>query len=449
MKNILFVIPWKESAINNSNYDFSQDPERAPENIVALATYLKKQGASVEIADLNRILVSCNGRVEDCLAQLQMQCQTFNPDIIGLSFFTARFEFAADIVSYLRSISLERTPLIIAGGIHVTLLPKLTYKYIHFDALIIGEGELPLSAILQDEPLDQIKGVFLPNQDIPLKADIIEELDSLPFPDWSLLDLDFYTQPSNLISYTQLNKVMPITFSRGCMYRCHFCAHSCFLSARCHSPEYFVEMMNNTAQQCGVNSFIIQDSSIGNFKKEWSRVCELLIASKSKYSWWANLRVNQVDEEFLRLIKQAGCSKLFFGFESGSQKILDKMNKKISLAQCYNAATLCHQLEIPFYSSYIVNYIGEEEEDLRATKEMILRTRPTSLAINKFSPIPGSVDYENNKELLIPHITSIHDWTTLGMLQSPLLFSNLSVEKFNYWYMHLKSLKSKINHENN
>jgi len=206
-------------------------------------------------------------------------------------------------------------------------------------------------------------------------------------------------------------------------------------------------MMRATSKQCGVNSFLIQDSSIGNFKKEWSKVCELLISSGTNYNWWANLRVNQVDEEFLRLIKQAGCSKLFFGFESGSQRILERMNKRITTEECYRAAELCHKLDFPFYSSYIVNYFGEEEEDLRSTEEMIQRTRPTALAINKFSPVPGSVDYEKNEELIKPYLTSIHSWTTLGMLLSPVLFGNMPAERFDYWYGHLKSLKSKINNK--
>jgi len=408
-----------------------------------LATYLKAQGANVEIADLNRTLAACKGNVEVCLKQLKQLCKKFNPDVIGLSFFTARFEFAADITSYLRSIFPDRSPLIIAGGVHPTLLPTITYEYINFDALVIGEGELPLMAILKDEPLKQIKGVFLPDQEKPVQADVIRDLDSLPFPDWNLVDKEFYAQPSYLISYTQLNRVMPVTFSRGCMYRCNFCAHNCFLSARCHSPEYFVEMMHYTSNQCDVNSFITQDSSIGNFKKEWSRVCELLISSGANYYWWANLRVNQIDEDFLSLMKQAGCSKIFFGFESGSQRILERMNKKITTEQCYYAAELCHKLDIPFYSSYIVNYFGEEEEDLRLTEEMIVRTHPTSLAINKFSPIPGSVDYDNNKELISPYLTSIQSWTDLGMLQSPRLFGNMSSDRFDYWYNRLRALKNR------
>ena len=293
--------------------------------------------------------------------------------------------------------------------------------------------------------MDAIKGFFFPGKYSVEKADVIPNLDELPFPDWDLIDKDFYTQPSHQISNATTHKVMPITFGRGCMYRCNFCAHNCFLYARCHSSEYFIRKMEWVSHQCGVNTFIIQDSSIGNFRNTWKEVCYKLIEQGTPYQWWANLRVNQVDEEFLRLLKEAGCIKLFFGFESGSQRILDKMNKRITVEQCRQAAFLCHKIEIPFYTSYIVNYFGETEEDLKLTEQLILETQPTSLAINKFSPVPGAIDYDNNISIIKPYIKDIHDWTTLGMLDFPVLFGDMSQEHFEYWYNHLRSLKKYIN----
>lgn len=452
MKSILFVIPWTWGLVGNADYDFADAPERAPENVVSLATYLKSQGARVAIADLTRELALCRGNVEECLSHLGEQCRLFNPDVIGLSFFTAHFEYAARIVGYLHSLyaGAECRPMIIAGGVHPTLLPKVTYEYIDFDALMVGEGEISLMQLLDGRPLHEIKGVFLPGQDKPEQADVLDDLDRLPFPDWNLVDKDFYSQPSHQISATQLHSVMPVTFGRGCRYRCNFCAHNSFLSARCHSPQYFVEMLDDVSRQCGVSTFIVQDSSVGSFKQQWAEVCRLLIDSGANYRWWANLRVNQADEEFLALMKKAGCIKLFFGFESGSSRILERMNKKITVEQCINVADMCHRLEIPFYSSYIINYFGETEDDLQATEELIMRTRPDSLAINRFSPIPGSVDYDSNEAAISPLLTDIHRWSILGMLAAPLLFGNMPAERFEYWNKRLKQLKYTINsHEGN
>lgn len=448
MKSILFIIPWSGFYIGRSGCSFAEEPERPPEGVVGLATFLKSKGAPVKVADMQQMLRSNDGDAQQTYADLWQLCTEFKPDCIGMSFFTARFEYARDVFVYLTRKYNESTlcrPFIFAGGVHPTLLPHTTYRHIPFDALVIGEGELPLLQFLSGVSPHEIKGFFMPGDTEAVKADVIDNLDDLPFPDWSLIDIDFYTQPSFQISYAEKDSVMPITFGRGCMYRCNFCAHNCFLYARCHSADYFIRKMQHVAKQCGVSYFIIQDSSIGNFRTTWKQVCHRLIEMGSPYKWWANLRANQVDEDFLRLLKAAGCIKLFFGFESGSQRVLNRMNKRITIDQCRRAAELCHKLDLPFYTSYIVNYFDEEESDLRLTEELIRETRPTSLAVNKFSPIPGSIDYDTNEERITPYIKTIHDWTMLGMLVSPRLFGNMPEEDFERWYKHLRGLKKYIN----
>lgn len=448
MKRMLFIIPWSSLYIGNTYYDFANAPERAPEGVVGLATYLMAQGAPVKIADMQQILRCNDGDTMRAMNTLCEICVSFKPDVIGFSFFTARFESTKAIFDSLWERLYDEktdTPLIIAGGVHPTLLPQLTFSYIPFDGLCIGEGEIPLLRLLKGEQMENIKGFFLPEMQTQEYPDVISCLDDIPFPDWSLVDISFYTQPSYQISKAELHRVMPITFGRGCKYRCNFCAHNCFLHARCHSPEYFIEKMNHVAHQCGISTFVIQDSSIGNFRNIWEEVCRRLINMGSPYRWWANLRVNQADEEFLRLMKAAGCIKLFFGFESGSQQVLDRMNKRITVEQCLYAAHLCHKIGIPFYTSYIVNYFGETEEDLEKTERLIRETNPTSLAVNMFSPIPGSIDYDCHIDTIEPHIKTIHDWSMLGMLNIQLLFGAMPQERFEYWYDRLCSLKKHIN----
>lgn len=452
MKKILFIIPWSGFYIG-TNYSFAEAPERAPEGVVGLATFLQSKGAVVGIADMQRLLRGNKGDTVATLNDLWAICELLNPDVIGFSFFTARFEYARDIfVALCQAYKCHHQPrpLMIAGGVHPTLLPELTFKYISFDALVIGEGEYPLLQLLKGEPVCNIKGIFLPGDSKIIQAEPVKNIDELPIPDWSLVDKSFYSRPSHQISNNQLHRVMPITFSRGCIYRCNFCAHSCFLYARCHSADYFIQKINSVAKQCEVDTFVLQDSSIGNFRKVWEDVCNRLIAAGSPYRWWANLRANQADAQFLQLMKDAGCIKLFFGFESGSPRVLQRMNKRITVEQCKEAARLCHEIGIPFYTSYIINYFEEEESDLELTEHLIMDTRPTSLAINRFSPIPGSEDYSHYESLVSPYINTIHDWTTLGMLISPIRFGKMSEERFNYWFQHLREMKKNINsHEDN
>lgn len=448
---MLFVIPWSEYYIGRTDCDFVHFPERAPEGVVGLASYLKSKGAEVKIADMQYLLRINKGSVLSTIDDLWDICCNFAPEVIGFSFFTARFEFASDIFFKIKAKYKESglpLPIFIGGGVHPTLLPDITLNYIPFDAIIIGEGERPLEKLLSIDSLynlERIPGVYTVNSISPRHGDAVENLDDLPIPDWNLIDKEYYSQPSHLLSGKSLNRVMPISFSRSCAYRCNFCAHNCFLKARCHSATYFIEMMDRVALQCNVDTFIIQDSSIGNFKKEWSKVCEELIRRGAPYKWWANLRVNQANEEYLRLLRDAGCIKLFFGFESGSQRVLDRMGKLTTVEQCIQTADLCHKLGIEFYTSYIINYFDETDEDLELTDKLIRRTKPTILAINRFSPIPGSKDYELHKEKISESINSLHDWTNLGMLNLPIYFGNMSSKRYAKWEDHFRELKRKIN----
>ena len=204
MKSLLFVIPWAKKFVDNANYIYADSPERAPENVVGLATFLRTQGVCVEIADMSYLLMQSKGNIEQCLQLLWEKCKSFVPDVIGLSFFTARFETASIIVNFLRSQYRDNAPMIIAGGIHATLLPDITYQYINFDALMIGEGELSLVSLLKGEPLDKIRGVYLKGQRSKTMGEAISNLDILPMPDWSFVNKDFYSQPCYFLSYSML-----------------------------------------------------------------------------------------------------------------------------------------------------------------------------------------------------------------------------------------------------
>lgn len=451
MKRMLFIIPWSQYYIGRSECDFAQNPERAPEGVIRLASYLKSKGAEIRIADMQYLCRKNRGSIAVAMEVLWNICCDFAPDVVGFSFFTARFEFASDIYFKIKARYTEAglpLPLLIGGGVHPTLLPSITLKHIPFDAVIIGEGERPLESLLALDSwgsLDKIPGVYTACSESAEHGKIVADLDDMPMPDWSLVDKEYYSQPSHLLSGKCLDRVMPISFSRSCAYRCNFCAHNCFLKARCHSAGYFIEMLDDVASQCNVYTFIIQDSSIGNFKKEWAKVCQELIRRGAPYKWWANLRANQADEEFLTMLRDAGCIKLFFGFESGSQRVLDRMGKRITVEQCEQAADLCHKLDIDFYTSYIINYFGETDEDLELTEKLIRRTNPTTLAINRFSPIPGSKDYELHKKEIGEAVATLHDWTNLGMLNLPLHFGNMSADRFAQWECSFRELKRKIN----
>lgn len=159
MKSILFVIPWSSFFAGTPGPSFADAPERAPEGVVGLATWLIAKGAEARIADTQKMLRNNNGSTEQTLDDLWSLCLDFRPDIIGFSFFTARFEHVdtifKDLTKRYDEASIAR-PMMTAGGVHPTLLPEVTMSFIPFDALILGEGELPLLKLLNDEPPETI-----------------------------------------------------------------------------------------------------------------------------------------------------------------------------------------------------------------------------------------------------------------------------------------------------
>ena len=447
MKSILFVIPWSTYFLEHPTAPFADEPERAPEGVVGLATYLQHYGVKVAVADL-QLELRKGGSRQAALDRLFAVCADFAPEIISFSFHTRRFENAIDVFKSLTawySRSALPHPFLTAGGIHCTLLPGITMRYMAFDALVIGEGEIPLLRLCRGERPEDIRGFWFEGQEEKTGAEVVEDMDDMPFPDWTLIDKDFYCQPSHMISRGLLHRVMPISFSRSCVHDCRFCAHSCFYKYRHHSAECFIRKIEHQAALCGVSHFILQDSSIGNAPKVWSEVCRELIRRDAPYKLWANLRANQCTEDFVTLMRDAGCIKLFFGFESGSQRMLDRMNKRITVEQCVAAAEVCHKVGMPFYASFIVNYFGEEEQDLELTERLIQATRPTTVAINKFAPNPGSADFYTALPGLQPLLHDAHGWTRLGAWHSPRLYCNMTEERFRYWFDRLLTLRREIN----
>ena len=177
MKKLLIVIPWTRYYVGNRDCPFASSPERAPEGVVGLATYLISKGADVRIADTLYMLRLNDGDTDATLTQLWETCADFKPDVIGFSFFTARFECAAQIFDDLRlryaHSDTSRQPMFIAGGVHPTLLPQVTLQYMPLDAGVVGEGELPLLDLLGGKHPREIKGIFLPGDVHVEKANVV------------------------------------------------------------------------------------------------------------------------------------------------------------------------------------------------------------------------------------------------------------------------------------
>lgn len=398
MKRIMLIQPWNYHDVSRINSDISSTWINGPYNLLCLSSYLRANRIPVLLVDLKEKLIHFQGNLSKCLNHLKKEVQSFEPDIIGVSFFSYQVCEAKEIVSYIKPIYKS---IFIAGGIHATVEPEHTVKELGFDYAFVGEGEIGLKKIGYGEPIEKISGVYSISSNYPEKGKEIKVLDDLPFPDWSFCNYKFYSSPSSGKLSQKKVKTLDLMASRGCIKKCSFCAYSALSCVRFFSKEYIIKLIKKMVTNYEIDSVYFLDSSIGNNIKLLEGICLGLLETglNKKIEWYANLRVDQGNEELLKLMWDSGCRAIFYGFESGSQAILDEMNKGCTVEQNYNRAELHKKLRFPYHASIILGYIGETEEDMEQTRKFIKKIKAPFIGINWYVPLPGSADYNMLKSV--------------------------------------------------
>ena len=185
----------------------------------------------------------------------------------------------------------------------------------------------------------------------------------MPYPARDLIDNSLYIRPDN--GKTQA----VIKVSRGCPYHCFFCLATPLNGriVRKRSPENIVGEIKECVEKYGIKNFIFW-SDIFNLDKDWTRdLCNKIIESKLKITFSTNTRADSADIETIRLMKKAGCRLVSIGIESGSQEMLDKMGKKITLAQVRNTVNAFKKTGIQIYAYYVVGLPWETKETINET----------------------------------------------------------------------------------
>lgn len=444
MARVLLVTPWLYTDENVVSHDLSHEWRNGPYSLLILAAQLLKNGHSVQIADLACSLVKCNGNVTACLQLFEQQIVAFRPEIIGFSFFSVHYFEIQKALNFSKSVceANSLSPLFIAGGIHASIEPISTLKELGFDCIVVGEGDSAIVDLANGGNPDDIPGVYTgrkPPERITLS---IKKLDDIPFIPWHLIDHSFYSHPTYARIGVRKSSSLDIMISRGCGFRCSFCAYSTLSHLRYHSVDYIINHIRHMISNYGINGFYFLDSTIGTNRKLLISLCEALIIEREHidFEWYANIRADQVDENLLRLMWQAGCRYLFYGFESGSQRILDKMNKRISVEQNYAVAEMHNRLKFPYNASMIVGFPGETEDDIMQTFMFLVRTTPPRVGINWYVPLPGSDDYEVLKRQGKITIFNPRDWRGWGCIgEKARIFADVPEERFRQLYNQLTS----------
>lgn len=391
---ILFSFQRVESRSLKNNVGMSFYP---PLGLCYIANILEKNGIEVKIIDRNALMTK-NRSAQAIVDNItDVEIRKFKPDIVGISVTTPTFfDVKRNIVKIIRKI--DDKIIIVAGGPHVSALPEDTLRNCpEVDIVCRGEGELSMLEIAQGAKLRDIAGLtYRDGNNIVnnIERSPHNNIDDFCFPARHLVDMRYYSSPNPHVMHGLYFKATTIFTSRGCAYDCAFCAGSVAMGrgVRFQSIELVVDEIKKLIADYKIEALYFADDMFDIQKERAVNLCQKLIKNNlhKKIHWNAQLRANSIDKDLLKLMKEAGCIRADVGFESGSQKTLDIINKRTTVAQNYEAARLLHKAGIQVHANMIVGLPEEGWEDLNKTKDFMREIRPDWIGFGEFIPLPGS-----------------------------------------------------------
>lgn len=369
-----------------------------PYNLAYLASYLKKYSQNTKII----IIDGLAGQ------DIKKELLDFKPDVIGITATTPVILSAYQIADF--SKQNLKDSLIIIGGVHASTMPEEALK--HVDIVIVGEGEIAMLEIIKK---------FGQKQKITEKIitrPYIKDLDTIPSPAWHLIDMEFYIDckdnTAKTIPYAPLMaRAITLLTSRGCPYRCIFCHNSWRATpTRYYSAKRVVKEIEYLHKTYGIDSVFFADDEFLANQPRVEEICRLINRKKlnKKIIWGCQARSDTICRlglKNLKLIKNAGCTMISIGMESGSQRILDILkNKSTTVQHNKEAAILCHQAGLSVSGSFMLGLPSETKQDMLKTYQFIQENQDyiDFIGTGITTPYPGTKLWQwCVKENLIPN----------------------------------------------
>mgnify|MGYP001578602036 CR=1 FL=1 len=383
----------KKVLLINSNYFddvYGKSKQRAvlPRGIpilglACLAAPLVKSGFNISILDLNFY--------DNPKEILVRRLKELKPDVIGLTATTAVVHKIIDIAKIAKNIMPGVT--IVAGGPHPTADPADLLKNSHIDIVVSGEGDKVFQSIVEAQDLRGIPNIYYKDDGKITHSDIldtgIEDLDSLEFPAYFLYDIHRYTA-SKIFA-----RKSPLAFmetSRGCYSHCVYCNKNIHgYKLRQKSPKRVVDEMEYLLK-LGFNEIHIIDDVFTADMKRAHEICEEILRRGLKFPWYprGGIRVDRVNRQLLDIMKRSGCYRIPFGIESGSQRILDSIKKKITLKQAENAVRLSKEVGLEVECYFMIGLPTETENDILSSISFARKLDPDYVKFAITLPFPGT-----------------------------------------------------------
>jgi len=380
-----------------------------------LAAVSEQRGDEVRVLDM---------QVEDTL--LRQVVSEFPPDVVGITATTIQIERAWLVARELGQMT--EAPIVL-GGSHPTVLAAESVQMPGVDAVVRGEGEQTWVELCERlENVGSLHGVagvtyerdgeIVHNPDRPM----MENVDTLPFPAYHLFQMERYSNLQPTLDDVK-GPSYPILSSRGCPYRCNYCAQILPRGWRARSPESVVSEWRWLVNDLGAAELGVLDDSFNIDRQRVLDICDRLIAEGLNHVPWIminGIRANLVDEELLLRMREAGCIRTAFGVESGNQRILDEViHKQLTLDQVRAAFRAAKAVGMETIGFFIIGLPGETEETMEDTIRFACELDPVVANFSMATPFPGTEMYEQVKQV---GRLLVHDWHEFAFFENKAQF---------------------------
>lgn len=327
------------------------------------------------------------------------------PDIIGISMLTTAASIAMKIVDEIHKKFPEIK--IVMGNIHASLFAKDLLKDGYADYIVHREGEytmLELAQALRDnKSVEGIKGLsYLNHKGEVVNNELrpfIENLDDLPFPAWDLFSLDKYkTDPRTDMVSGETDMIVLAT--RGCPNVCAFCSSHTDKSLgnryRMRKPKKVVDELEYLNKKYRATVFTFLDLAFPLVKSHGMALCQEIIdrGLGDKIQWHTELRVKPLDQEMLDTMKKAGCRRVIFGIESGTDRIIELCRKNFTTDDVRRAVKMAKKAGLEVDGMFMLGLPTETVEDIERTINFTVELNVRYAILNLFVPYPGCEFYE-------------------------------------------------------
>ncbi|MFA6450041.1 MAG: radical SAM protein [bacterium] len=366
-------------------------PILPPLGLAAIAGALAQDGHDVRVLDLD--LADVCGEPESIL--LAGELASFAPDIAGLTSITPTWHDAIRIAKDIKEMRPETS--VVFGGLHATLFPEETLASGAVDLVIRGEADFALNELIRTgSPKDVPGAVSLTNgkPDYSAPRDVVEDLDTLPFPAWEKFETNRYRM-SHLTE--RLRPGGFIETSRGCPFGCIYCDKTIFgRRFRAKSPERVVSEIEAMLRLHKFRELHIVDDGFTTDLNRAKEICRLIVSRGLKFNFnlFNGVRADRLDDELCGLLKRAGCWQVAFGVESGNERVLESVSKGLSKDSIRRAVGLCKKHGLETFGFFM---IGFPEDTAKTVLETINFAVELDMTISKYDiavPLPGTPMFE-------------------------------------------------------